>query len=176
MRDAIQGKPMNSMSGEPRLRGLSLLLGAAILACCPTIRAQGTPAACSLQDHVYTCDAAAFHKALVAAKTVSIETHSVDRLAAAQLKSLLLKHLDKSVVPEGSPADLIFLLIPIDSDGVHVGSAASDLGTLRIYSATPDGARQALLWAETYTGQPDIPWPAVVNALIAQFRKRFSIR
>src|ERR1700679_1385143 len=67
---------------------------------------------CVIKDHIYTSDLAAFQKDLADAKTVTIETHSVDKLAEAQLNTLLTKKLGKSLLPDGSPADLIFLLIP----------------------------------------------------------------
>jgi hypothetical protein len=130
---------------------------------------------CTLKDHVYTCDGAAFQKALASAKMASIETHNVDGVARAQLTTLIVKKLGKTVAPEGGPTDLIFLMIPTAQDGV-VNMSAGDLGTLRIYSATPDGAKAQLLWAETYTGDLDLPWPAVVNRLIGQFQARFHIK
>jgi hypothetical protein len=96
-------------------------------------------------------------------------------VARAQLTTLIVKKLGKTVAPEGGPTDLIFLMIPTAQDGV-VNMSAGDLGTLRIYSATPDGAKAQLLWAETYTGDLDLPWPAVVNRLIGQFQARFHIK
>jgi hypothetical protein len=131
---------------------------------------------CVLKDHIYTCDLAAFQKDLADAKTVTIETHSVDKLAEAQLNTLLTKKLGKSLLPDGSPADLIFLLIPLGIEGWDMSPGAVDVGTLRVYSATPQGARQHLLWAETFKGSEDLPWPIVVHSLIAQFQSRFHIK
>jgi hypothetical protein len=130
---------------------------------------------CTLNDHVYSCDGAAFQRALANAKTASIETHNVDGVARSQLTSLIAKKLGKTVAPEGATADLIFLMVPTGQDGV-VNMSAGDLGTLRIYSANADGAKAQLLWAETYTGEQDLPWPAVVHGLIAQFQARFRIK
>jgi hypothetical protein len=135
----------------------------------------GAGGGCVLKDHVYTCDGAAFQRALANAKTASIETHNVDGVARSQLTALITKKLGKTVAAEGGPADLVFLMIPIAQDGV-VNMSSGDLGTLRIYSATADGAKGQLLWAETYTGDQDLPWPAVVNRLIGQFQARFHIK
>jgi hypothetical protein len=133
------------------------------------------PAPCSLKDRVYTCDGAAFQKALAGARTAAIETHNVDGVARAQLTTLIVKKLGKTMAAEGTPADLIFLMVPTAQDGV-VNMSSGDLGTLRIYSATPAGARAQLLWAENYSGELDMPWPAVVHGLIGQFQARFHIK
>jgi hypothetical protein len=150
--------------------GVGLAAGAAV--------AQGDAGAgsgCALKDHVYTCDGARFQRALASAKMASIETHNVDGVARSQLTSLITKKLGKTIAPEGGPADLVFLMIPIGQDGV-VNMSSGDLGTLRIYSTTADGAKAQLLWAETYSGDIDLPWPAVVNRLIGQFQARFHIK
>ena len=131
---------------------------------------------CVLKNHIYTCDLAAFQKDLADAKTVTIETHSVDKLAEAQLNTMLTKKLGKSLLPDGSPADLIFLLIPLGIEGWDMSPGDVDIGTLRVYSATRQGARQHLLWAETFKGSEDLPWPIVVHSLIAQFQSRFHIK
>jgi hypothetical protein len=67
-------------------------------------------------------------------------------------------------------------MIPIAPEGVVDGPAQADLGTLRIYSATADGARGHLLWAETVTSDESLPWPVVVRRLILQFEAHFKIK
>ena len=68
-------------------------------------------------------------------------------------------------------------MIPVDDQGVLNDSlGGASLGTLRIYTVTPDGARGHLLWAETFSGERDLPWPAVVRGLILQFQSRFHIK
>ena len=67
-------------------------------------------------------------------------------------------------------------MIPIENSGIVNGAINSDLGTLRVYSSTPSGRPEHLLWAETYTGLADLPWPAVVRRLISQFQKHFQIK
>ncbi len=80
------------------------------------------------------------------------------------------------VIPD-NPAELVFLLVPTGEQGVVDTSPGDiDLGTLRVYSATTNGARGQLLWAETFSGKPDLPWPVVVHGLVLQFQGRFHIR
>jgi hypothetical protein len=131
---------------------------------------------CTLKDHVYTCNGAAFQAALAGATTVGVETHNSDGVARNQLTELLTKKMGKTVAADGSKSDLIFLLMPIDPSGVVSGMGDVDLGTLRVYSPAPDGSRGHLLWAETFSGPQDMVWPAVVHGLILQFQARFHIR
>lgn len=130
-------------------------------------------AGCTLQKQVYTCDWQAFAHQLHRAQSISIETQSMDRFTARQLRDLV-GELGKSVAPDGQQGDLTFLLIPLQSTGVHIGPAGERLATLRIYAPEPGHARGKLLWAETYTGDPDRPWPATVHALILQFQDRMQ--
>ncbi|MGA1981456.1 MAG: hypothetical protein ABSG84_03205 [Acidobacteriaceae bacterium] len=132
---------------------------------------------CTLKDQVYHCDGAAFQKALSAAGSAAIETHNADGVARDRLTAFVSTKLGKTIVAPGAPADLAFLMIPVDDQGVlndSVGDAS--LGTLRIYTVRPDGSRGHLLWAETFNGQRDMPWPAVVRGLILQFQSRFHIK
>lgn len=135
-----------------------------------------TTSACTLAKGVYTCDSVRFAKTLNEAKSVAIETHSVDKFAQAQLKDLLAKKLGKTIVSDGSPADLIFILVPLSAAGVDFGRSDNVLGTLQVYQATPEGRRGGLVWVETYSGSQDLPWPAVVNSLTGQFQKRFNVK
>lgn len=131
-----------------------------------------TPAAgCTLKKDVYTCDKASFVKSLKAATTIAIQTQGTDHTTGPQLKDLI-RALGKTPQAQEAPADLTFLLIPFPSDGMSFGS--SELATLRVYGPAPQGERGRLLWAETYVGQADIPWPAIVHALIQQFQAKFK--
>lgn len=130
-------------------------------------------AGCTLEKQVYTCNWQAFVQRLDKAQSVSIETQSIDRFTARQLRELA-GELGKSVAPEAQQGDLTFLLIPLQSTGVHIGPSGEPLATLRVYAAEPGNPRGRLLWAETYTGQPDRPWPATVHELIEQFHDRLQ--
>ena len=137
----------------------------------------GDLGSCTLRDHVYTCDGAAFQRALASANTASVKAHNADGVARAQLTDLVTKKLGKTLAPEGSQADLMFLMIPVGDEGeVNYNSGRVTLGTLRIYTVAPAGTSAHLLWAETFSGQPDMPWPAVVRGLILQFQSRFNIK
>jgi hypothetical protein len=132
---------------------------------------------CTLKDHVYHCDGAVFQKALAAATTVRIEAHNADGVARSQLGDFVSRKLGKTVAGPGAPADLDFLMIPVDDQGVINDSpGGTPLGTLRIYTVTSDGLRGHLLWAETFNGDTYMPWPAVVHGLILQFQSRFKIK
>jgi hypothetical protein len=37
---------------------------------------------CTLKDHIYTCDGARFHEALLSAQTVAIDVHNWDGVAS----------------------------------------------------------------------------------------------
>ena len=138
--------------------------------------AQSAPSsACTLEKQVYTCNWQAFESRLTAAHTVTIETDHLDRFARAELRKLA-NELGKAVVKPGEPADLTFLLIPVEPTGIHLGPSGEPLATLRIYAPGPDSTRGTLLWAETYKAQPDRPWPTVVEGLIEQFRARLPKR
>jgi hypothetical protein len=158
------------MSGLRTSCAAAVLIGILTLSC--TTSAQQS-AGCTLDRQVYTCDWRAFVRELNQAQSISIETQSMDRFTARQLRELA-GQLGKSVAPDGQQGNLTFLVIPLQSTGVHIGPAGEPLATLRIYAPEPGNARANLLWAETYTGQPDRPWPATVHALIEQFHDRIQ--
>jgi hypothetical protein len=131
---------------------------------------------CTLRDHVYSCNGAAFRPILQDAKTVGVSVHNADGAARGQLTAFLSHKLGKTIAADGSTPDLIFLLIPIEPAGVSYSTGDEMLGTLRVYSVTADGGRGHLLWAETYSGGADLPWPVVVRGLILQFESHFKIK
>ena len=141
---------------------------------------EGDMGGCTLKNYVYTCNAADLQKALSGANSVSFEIHNADGSARKELKQLVEDKLHKTVAADGAPADLVFLLEPIDQGGqVMEASQMRDLGTLRIYSTTADGRPAHLLWAETYQSDPtghDMPWPIVAHGLVTRFEKRFQIK
>ncbi|MGI4828190.1 MAG: hypothetical protein ACRYFU_08375 [Janthinobacterium lividum] len=133
------------------------------------------PAGCTLHKDVYTCNLDAFRQRLTAAHTVGIETQRDDRFTAAQLRKLIVQ-MGKTVATEDQPAGLTFLLIPIETAGIQYGPAAQPLATLRVYAPGPATSRGTLLWAETWTGHQDRPWPSIVQALLEQFKERVTTR
>ena len=148
----------------------------AALACAQNESGGVDAGSCTLKDHIYTCDPARFHQALLSAQTIAIQVHNADGVARTQLTDLVTKKLNKTVPPPNTQADLVFLMIPIAPTGVVEGGISPDLGTLRVYSSTPEGRPEHLLWAETYSGTPDLPWPAVARGLVRQFEARFQIK
>jgi hypothetical protein len=153
---------------------LLLLVGTAIAVNAQSGPAADTSAGCTLENHVYTCNKASFEKVLNAAQTASIDVSPRDRVARAQLGNLVTS-LGKALQPGNASANLIFSLAPVDPNGgVTIGPAEREIGSLLVYAAGPDGMKGVLLWAETFKGHLDTPWPAVVHALISQFSARFA--
>lgn len=158
-----------------RNRLVLVLLGVAGLMPCSARSQVEEAGSCTLRDHVYRCDSAAFVKALASAKSAAVQTQNVDAYSRDQLKALIKKY-GKSVVEPGGAPDLIFLIIPVGVDGINISPGEPTLGTLRVYSATPEGERDRLLWAETYNGPQDLPWPAVVHSLVNQLQKHIPAK
>jgi hypothetical protein len=161
---------------------LSLLIPAVItlfsLCSAPVLAQEGSSlvSACILKKGVYTCDGVSFQKILANAKTVSLETHTIDKIAQSQLGDFVTKKLGKTLVLEGNPTDLVFLLYPIEAEGVNYSSGDTDLGTLRIYLPNPQNAPGEIVWAEVFSGRVELPWASVVHPLILQFQARFHIK
>jgi hypothetical protein len=158
------------------LLNIIFVLGSLAYAQGQAVAGQPESESCSLKNHVYTCDSAAFKKKLDSAATFRIETQNTDGVAREQLQSLVTRKLGRTLAPQNSVPDLIFLLLPTGVDGVNISPGEVDLGTLRVYTASPDGTRAHLVWAEDFTGQQDLPWPFVVRALISRFQAHFGIK
>jgi hypothetical protein len=158
------------------IRRLILLL---IVTLCPILSSAqpGTSnedlGSCTLKDYVYHCDSAAFAQSFAAAKNVTIQAQNVDSYSRDRLKDMLVRKYGKQVTERSGAPELVFLIVPVGVDGMNISPGEPTLGSLRVYSATADGARQHLLWAETFNGPQDLPWPAVARALILQFEKHF---
>ena len=138
-----------------------------------SLQGQARTEGCTLKKQLYTCDRAQFQPVLAAASTVQIEAGARDRVAVAKLRDLLAS-IGKSVAPEGGHADLVFSLIKLESDGVLVGPAGTELAVLRVYGPSNNGARGNLVWVDTLFGQPDMTWPVVVQSVLDQFRAEFK--
>jgi hypothetical protein len=114
------------------------------------------------------CDKALFLKAFGDAKTVAIETRPKkdDLMGAGQVASELNAQ-GKTVQPDEATADLSFVLVHINTDGVFDGPSGTALATLRVYKGSPSAG--ALIWSETFSGQSDMTWPVAVRSLVQQF-------
>ncbi len=152
------------------------LLGTAL--CAAPVRAQGSSTApaeggCTRQKDTYTCDWEAFRRVLPHMRSVTVETQPMDLFTAGELRRLA-DRLGKNVAARGQPADLTFLLAPVEPSGIDFGPADRPLATLQIYRGNDMTGGRKLLWVETFSGQPDRPWPTTVHALIQQFETRLG--
>ena len=120
----------------------------------------------------YTCNWISLQSAFDRSRTIALRTEPMDRSTAAQLRRLIAE-LGKVPAAEGQPADLTFAVVPVPPNGVDMGPNDHELARLLIYAPSQASAQGLLLWAETYRGQGDRPWPAQVHALLRQFQERF---
>lgn len=160
---------------RPAILLLSLSLAAVLPGAAQTPSAENL-GSCTLQNYVYHCDSAAFTKALASANSAAVQAQNVDAYSRDQLKKMIGGKYGKQVVEQGGSPDLIFLIVPVGGEGIDITPGEPILGSLRVYSPTPEGGRGHLLWAETYNGPRDLPWPAVVRSLILQFQKHFPMK
>jgi hypothetical protein len=128
---------------------------------------------CTLVKDVYTCNLQAFKGTLAAAQTISIQSEPMDQKTQAELAKLA-RHLGKTVTESSDSADLQFLLIPLNKEGIYIGDGDTDLATLRVYAGGSKTHRGSLVWAETYRGKKDMPFPSAAYYLIQQFQARLS--
>jgi hypothetical protein len=107
---------------------------------------------------------------------MSVQSEPMDVKTENDLKGLA-HHLGKRVVEPGERrADLQFLLVPLNKDGIYIGDADLPLATLRVYAGGTKTQRGKLVWAETYSGKKDMPFPAVEYYLIQQFEAKVDAR
>jgi hypothetical protein len=84
----------------------------------------------------------------------------------------LVRSLGKTV--KSAPADLTFVLTQPESVGIDYGPSDRELAAIRVYYGPSGNDQGTLVWVETYSGQPGVPWSIVVNHLIAKFRTQFK--
>lgn len=120
---------------------------------------------CTLNGNQYGCDKQSFAEVLKTAATVSVDAPRLDP-ASTKAMDKLAQALGKSV---RSGSELRLVLAQSGSSGIYYGPSDRELATIRAYYGTPG----KLLWVESYYGQPDTPWPIVVNRLTQQFRDDF---
>lgn len=127
---------------------------------------------CSVDGMQLTCDRSELLKRFAEARTLTMESQPRDHVADVQMASFG-KSLGKRVVPV-QPADITVRLVRPEHTGVVVGSGDVDLASLRIFSTKNGTEASHLLWVETYRGQEDMPWIAVVRAVMWQFQETLA--
>lgn len=134
----------------------------------PAFLAQGhTSPGCTIEKGDYHCNQAAFLTALKEAKSVAVESQPFDRATTNSL-SKLAQLLGKTEI--SAPADLTFVLIKTQAEGIFFGPSERELASFLVYSRGPKGAGRQLIWIETFDGEPDMAWPIVVYDIIRQFK------
>ena len=133
---------------------------------------------CTLQGRNYICSRPDLERSLGSARTVAIVSQPANHASDAALTSLAVKSLNKVLWSPGSeaPADLTIRLTPIEPAGVSVGLNSVDLAMLNIFAPADGNPLGRLLWSETYSGSPDLPWPTVANAITRQLRNHLGLK
>jgi len=129
---------------------------------------------CTLDGQAHTCNRADLLRLFAEAHTVAVESQPKDHIADAELAALTRK-LAKELSTSAS-ADITLRLVRTQPAGVSVGPGDVELATLRVFSTKTGPQDSRLIWVETYRGQPDIPWVAVVRALTSQLQATLAGR
>jgi len=108
--------------------------------------------ACKLASNLYTCNTASFQQTLGQAKTAAIQTGPVDPAAQNQLKKLIAA-LGLTAPASGEPADLTFLMVPVDPQGVAYNTGDTQIAALHVFARTTGPGRGDLVWAENFIGR-----------------------
>jgi hypothetical protein len=148
-------------SFHPLLRCLAFLVATGA-----TCQASSTPG-CSIEKGYYQCNRAAFLTTLNEAKTVAVESRPFDQATTNSL-SRLARTLHKTEISDS--ADLTFVLIKTQAEGIFYGPSQRELASFLVYLRDPEGAGRRIIWIETLDGEPDIVWPIVVFNIIRQFK------
>jgi hypothetical protein len=128
---------------------------------------------CSLDGGKYTCNRLQFLKAFAEAHTVAVESQPRNPVSDKQLTTFAAT-VAKQPVATGQPADILLRVVRNQPTGFSVGPGDEDLATLRVFSTKSGSASSHLLWVETYTGQPDLPWAVIVRALTQQLQSTIA--
>ena len=131
-----------------------------------TSQAASTPE-CSIERGYYQCNRAAFLKTFNEAKTVAAESRPFDQGTTKSLSRLAVP-LHKTVVSDS--ADLTFVLIKTQAEGIFYSPSQRELASFLVYSRDPQGAGRQIIWIETFEGEPEMVWPIVVFNIIRQFK------
>jgi hypothetical protein len=147
-----------------------LTLGAILAACSTFAQTQVVAHPCTKDGNQYNCDKANFEKILRVAKTASVRTPRLE--PSAEQLSRFVRSLGKTIRP-GS-ADLTFVLTRPEPDGIYYGPSDRELAAIRVYYGADNHHPGALVWVESYYGQPGTAWTIVVHHLTEQFRAQFK--
>lgn len=120
---------------------------------------------CTLQESHYSCDRGSLEAALSAAKTISIQVPQMDAHSARKLRELVVS-LGKTAEP-GS-GDLTIVLTRPEPTGIDFGPSNRLLARISIYAGTPQSGQP--IWVDSYSDQPDTPWPVAAHRVIDQLR------
>lgn len=101
------------------------------------------------------------------AKTVAVESRPFDQATTNSLKKLVGTLKKWEIL--GS-ADLTFVLIRAQAEGIFYGPSQRELASFLVYSRGAEAAEKKLIWIETFEGEPDLVWPIVVFNVIQQFK------
>jgi hypothetical protein len=116
----------------------------------------------------FNCNREGFQRVFVTARTVRIDTSRIDVYGADKMRALMTGLGKTIVLPEQQP-DLIVELSYVDRGGrIDVGPASISLASLKVYQPATGGGRH-MVWSETWDGQDERPWPAIVGDLSRQF-------
>jgi hypothetical protein len=126
--------------------------------------------ACTNDGNQYNCDKPNFEKILRVAKTASVRTPRLQP-SSGQIGKLV-QSLGKTIRPDS--ADLTFVLVRPDPNGIYYGPSDRDLADLRVYYGASGNDPGTLVWVESYSGQPGTAWSIVVHHLTEQFRAQFK--
>jgi hypothetical protein len=166
-----------------RNAALNVLAAVLVLVAVPVPgNAQASPTpdqpACTLEGKDYICSKSGLQSALASAHTVATASQPANRASDAVLASLVTKYLGKTLWSPGaeSPADLTIRLTPIEPAGVNMGNSSVALAMINIFAPLDGNPLGRLIWSETYTGSPDLPWPSVANAVSRQLRSRLGLK
>jgi hypothetical protein len=140
----------------------------------PSTQTTRIASVCKLESTTYTCNTASFQQTLAQAKTAAIQTGPVDPAGQTQLKKLI-EALGLTAPAFGEPADLTFLMVPVDPQGVRYSTGDTQIAALHVFAHRSGPGRGDLVWAENFTGAEDLPWPIVAYRLVLQFKSRFHI-
>jgi hypothetical protein len=124
-------------------------------------------AGCDIRDGYYDCNKTAFLAVLKDAKTVAVVSRPFDQATTNSLNKLA-RSLNKTEA--ANSADLTFVLIKTQVEGIFFGVSERELASFLVYAPNPQGGEPRIIWIETFHGEPEMVWPIVVFNILKQFK------